>query len=386
MLAHSSLFAQLLQLVPLTTFRRIVREEGGERCAKGFTCRMQLVAMLYLQLAQAKSLAEICDGLRLTCGKLYHLGITQAPAKSSLAYANAHRPARIYERLFHATLDQAQAWRPGKKRRFRFKQPLLTLDSTTLELCARLFPWAHYQQRKGAAKVHLVLDNDGYLPTYAVITDGTTADVTVARQLTFPKGSLLVVDRGYCDYSLFQAWTAQGVHFVTRLKDNACYTVVQTLIRPARQAIVGDEWIRFATEYAQARCPALLRRIVVRDTTGEEIVLLTNHLTMGATTLAAVYRERWQIEIFFRTLKQGLRVKTFVGTSANALAVQIWTALLAVLLVAICRFRSTFGWHLSRLIALLRVNLFTYRTLWDWLNDPFGTPLLEPTAQLEMGF
>jgi hypothetical protein len=386
MSANSSLFAQLLQLVPLPAFRRIVREEGGERCAKGFTCRMQLVAMLYLQLAQAKSLAEICDGLRLTCGKLNHLGITQAPAKSSLAYANEHRPATMYERLFYATLTQAQAWRPGKKKRFRFKQPLLTLDATTLELCASLFPWAHYQQRKGAAKVHLVLDNDGYLPTFAVITDGKVADVTVARHLTFPKGSIVVMDRGYSDYTLFHTWTTQGVFFVTRLKDNAVYTVEQTLIRPDRQEIVSDEFMRLSSDYAQARCPDLLRRIVVRDTTGEEIVLLTNHLTLGATTLSAIYRERWQIEIFFRTIKQCLRIKTFVGTSANALAVQIWTALLAILLVAICRFRSTFGWHLSRLVALLRVNLFTYRALWDWLNDPFKTPPLGPPEQLEIAF
>jgi hypothetical protein len=386
MSANSSLFAQLLQLVPQPALRRIVREEGGERCAKGFTCRMQLVAMLYLQLAQARSLAEICDGLRLTCGKLNHLGLTNAPAKSSLAYANEHRAAKIYERLFYATLQQAQAWRPGKKRRFRFKQQLLTLDSTTLELCAQLFPWAHYQQRKGAAKVHLVLDNDGYLPTFAVITDGKVADVTVARQLTFPKGSIVVMDRGYSDYTLFHTWTKQGVFFVTRLKDNAITQVEQVRQRPHRQAIVSDEIITLSSDYAQARCPIRLRRIVVRDTTGEEIVLLTNHLTLGATTVSAIYRERWQIEIFFRTIKQGLRIKTFVGTSANALAVQIWTALLAVLLLAICSFRSTFGWHLSRLVALLRVNLFTYRDLWEWLNDPFQTPPLGPPEQLTITF
>ena len=251
-------------------------------------------------------------------------------------------------------------------------------------MCAQLFPWAHYQQRKGAAKVHLVLDNDGYLPTFAVITAGNVADVTVARQLSFPKGSIVVVDRGYCDYALFHAWTQQGIFFVTRLKDNAIYTVVQTLTRPDRQEIVSDEVITLSSDYAQQRCPILLRRIVVRDSTGEEIVLLTNHLTLGATTLSAIYRERWQIEIFFRTIKQCLRLKTFVGTSANALAVQIWTALLAVLLVAICRFRSTFGWHLSRLVALLRVNLFTYRDLWEWLNDPFQTPPLSPPEQLAL--
>jgi hypothetical protein len=384
MSATSSLFAQLLHLVPLPTFRRIVREEGGERGAKGFTCHTQLVAMLYLQLALARSLAEICDGLRLTCGRLNHLGLTRAPSKSSLAYANAHRPAIIYERLFYAMLQQAEACAPGKKRRFRFKQPLLTLDSTTLALCATLFPWAHYQQRKGAAKVHLVLDNDGYLPTYAVITDGKVADVTVARDLIFPKGSILVVDRGYSDYTLFHTWTTQGVFFVTRLKGNALYTVERTRTCPAGQGIVSDALIRLSSDYAQARCPSRLRRVVVRDTTGEEIVLLTNNVTLAATTLSAIYRERWQIEIFFRTIKQCLRLKTFVGTSANALAVQIWTALLALLLVAICRFRSTFGWHLSRLVALLRVNLFTYRDLRDWLDDPFHTPALGPPEQLQL--
>jgi hypothetical protein len=348
---------------------------------------MQLVAMLYLQLAQAKSLAEICDGLRLTCGKLSHLGIATAPAKSKLAYANEHRPAVIYQRLFAATLQQAEQWRPGKKKRFRFKHRLLTLDSTTIALCAQLFPWAHYQQHKGAAKIHLVLDHDGYLPTYAVITDGTVADVTVARTLHFSKGSIVVMDRGYSDYTLFDTWTRQGVFFVTRLKDNAVYTVEEERPVPAQHPeILSDQLIRLSSAYAQARCPSRLRRIVVRDTTGEEVVLLTNQFSLAATTIAAIYRDRWAIEIFFRTIKQCLRIKTFVGTSANALAIQIWTALLALLLVAICRFRSTFGWHLSRLLALLRVNLFTYRDLLDWLTDPFHTPPLGPPEQLELAF
>jgi IS4 transposase len=194
------------------------------------------------------------------------------------------------------------------------------------------------------------------------------------------------MDRGYTDYALFHAWTQRGVVFVTRLRDNAVYEVVQELRPPDRSAIVADQLIRLSSDYAQARCLSVLRRIVVRDTAGEEIALLTNHLTLGATTVAAIYRDRWEIEIFFRTLKQHLRIKTFVGTSANALTIQIWTALLALLLVAILRFRSTFGWHLSRLIALLRVNLFTHRDLWDWLNDPFHTPPLEPPQQLTLTF
>jgi hypothetical protein len=208
----------------------------------------------------------------------------------------------------------------------------------------------------------------------------------MARAMTFPKGSIVVVDRGYTDYTLFQQWITAGVFFVTRMRENLLYTVVQDNSCPKRKDILSDQLIVLSSAYAQTRCPSVLRRIVVRDSTGEEVVLLTSHLTFGATTISAIYRERWQIEIFFRTIKQGLRIKSFVGTSANALAIQIWTALLALLLVAIGRFRSTFGWHLSRLVALLRVSLFTYRDLWAWLNDPFHTPPLEPTTQLELGF
>ena len=383
MRASSSLFTQLLHLVPRGAFQRIVREEGGERAAKGFTCATQLVAMLYLHLAQARSLGEICDGLRQAGGKLQHLGVAGAPPKSTLAYANQRRPARIYERLFYATWQALAGDRPGKRRRFRFRNPLLTLDATVLELCATLFPWARYRQTKGAAKLHLVLDHDGYLPCYAVLTDGATADVTVARTLTFPPGSIVVVDRGYSDYTLYQTWTDAGVYFVTRLKDNAVYTVHSLRAGPRTGGIQRDEVITLSSPYAQARCQTRLRRLVVLDSTGAAVTLLTNHLTLGATTVSAVYRDRWQVEVFFRTLKQHLRIKTFVGTSANALAIQVWTALLAVLLLAICRFRSTFAWTVPRLLALLRTNLFTYRALRPWLNAPFGTPPERPpTSQL----
>jgi len=385
MRASASLFAQLLRQIPPGAFRRIVREEGGDRHAKGFTCQTQLVAMLYLHLAQARSLSEVCDGLRQACGRLNHIGLTTAPPKSTLAYANAHRPARIYARCVEATLASLAPLRPGKRRRFRFRHPLLSLDATTIALCAAAFPWARYRHGKGAAKLHLVLDHDGYLPSYAVITPARVADVTVARTLAFPPGSLVVMDRGYTDYALYQQWTDAGIFFVTRLRDNAVIETVAPRPCPRRGTVVRDEVIRLASPHARARCAAPLRRIVVWDsTTQTATTFLTNHLTLGATTVAAVYRDRWAIEIFFRTLKQQLRIKTFVGTSANALALQIWTALLAVLLLAICRFRSTFGWTLPRLLALLRTNLFTYRDLWAWLNQPFGIAPEGPPAQLPL--
>lgn len=231
---NTSLFSQILQLIPRATFERLVRETHAARYAKGFSCWTQCVAMLFCQFAQPKSLREISDGLRLTHGKLNHLRVEAAPSKSTLAYANAHRPAALYERLFGELLTQCQAVRRGKKKHFRFKNPLYSLDASTIDLCLALFPWAEFRQTKGAIKLHLVLDHDGYLPTFALITEGKRHEVTVARAFPFPQGSIIVMDRGYCDYSLFHTWHQAGLFFVTRQKGNAAYEVVCELTPPAR--------------------------------------------------------------------------------------------------------------------------------------------------------
>lgn len=383
---NTSLFAQLLQTVPRSTFDRIVRQTRADRYCKSFTTWHHCVAMLYLHFAQAKSLREISDGLRSCGGKLSHLGIS-APPHTTLAHANATRPAALYEQLFQQMLARCHARRHGQ-RKFKFKNPLYSLDSTTIDLCLSLFPWAAFRQTKGAVKLHLLLDHDGYLPTYAVMTDGKAADVAIARTLKLAKGSLVVMDRGYCDYALFHAWHRAGVFFVTRLKDRARYEVVLDKQVPDHRDILADQLIRFTGAAAKRRCPAVLRRVVVWDPVQQrEIELLTNHLDFGATTIAAVYRDRWEIELFFKALKQHLRVKTFVGTSENALKVQLWTALLAILILKYLQFISTFAWPLCRLVALLRLHLFTYRHLQDWLDDPFGgPPELEASAQLTLGY
>lgn len=387
MKTNTSLFSQILHLIPRATFDRLVRETNAEHCAKGFPCWTQCVAMLFCQFAHAKSLREISDGLRITLGKLNHLRIAAAPSKSTLAYANAHRPAALYERLFAELLKQCHAVRPGKKKTFRFKNPLYSLDASTIDLCLALFPWAHFRQTKGAVKLHLVLDHDGYLPTYALLTDGKRHEVTVAPHFRFPKGSIVVMDRGYCDYGLFHTWEQAGVYFVTRQKDNAAYQVVLTLPVPERSTIRSDQLIQCTGVKARQAYPGVLRRVVVWDETHQrEIVLLTNHLTFGATTIAAIYKDRWEIELFFKALKQHLKIKTFVGTSANALKLQIWTALIAFLLLKYLQFRSQCDWALCRLVAVLRWNLFTYRDLWDFLNDPFQTPPDLPPLQGTLGF
>lgn len=382
-----SLFAQILQIIPRADFESLVRETGAERDAKGFTCWAQFVAMLFCQLGQARSLREISDGLKTTCGKLNHLGLKQAPPKSTLGYANEHRPCELYERLFLRLVDTCRAHSPGRKRKFRFKNRLLSLDATVMDLCLSLFPWAQFRQTKGAVKLHLLLDHDGYLPCFAVITDGKTYESTVARTLKLPKGSIVVMDRGYCDYELYYDWLQQGVYFVVRLKGDTAYEVVEDRPLPQRRRILADQLIRFTVPKSKRRCPAILRRIVVWDADNQqEIALLTNHFEFGATTIAQVYRDRWEIELFFKLLKQNLRIKTFVGTTPNALKTQIWTALIAILLLKYLQFRSRIEWPLCRLVALLRWNLFSYRDLWGWLDDPFGTPPEPPVEQLSFTF
>jgi hypothetical protein len=383
----TSLFAQILQVVPRVSFLRLVYECGAERHAKGFSSWDQCVAMLFCQLAQAKSLREISDGLAVTCGKLSHLGLRAAPAKSTLSYANAHRPWQLYQNTFFHLRDLCHSESPGKKKRFRFKNKLLSLDSTTIDLCLSLFPWADFRQTKGAVKLHMLLDHDGYLPDFAVITDGKTPDVSIARYFTLPAGSIVAVDRGYYDFELFAQWTNSGVFFVTRLKGNATYEVVENRPLPQRGSVLADQLIRFTGPKTSLKYSGLLRRVVVWDEENQRMIeLLTNHLRFGATTIGRIYRDRWEIELFFKVLKQHLKIKTFVGTSPNALKTQIWTALIAVLLLKYLQFRSKCNLPLCRLVALLRLNLFSYRNLWDWLDNPFETPPESPNPQLEMAF
>ncbi len=384
----TSLFGQILRVVPRTQFQQLVHERQAERHAKGFSSWGQYVSMLFCHFAQAKSLREISDGLAVTCGKLGHLGLSAAPPKSTLAYANAHRPWQLFQDIFFYLLDYCRAESPGKKKKFRFKNKLFSLDSTTIDLCLSLFPWADFRQTKGAIKLHLLLDHDGYLPDFAVITDGKTTDVVTARQFTLPTGSIVAVDRGYLDFDLFWQWNSSGVFFVTRLKSNAAYQVVQDRPVPERGNVLADHIIRFTGTLTSNKYPKELRRVVVWDEKNlREIELLTNHLGFGANTIGRIYRDRWEIELFFKVLKQHLKIKTFVGTSPNALKTQIWTALIALLLLKYLQFRSRCNLPLCRLVALLRLNLFSYRDLWDWLDDPFETPPALPgPQQLEFTF
>ncbi len=378
-----SMFSQLLKLFPRTEFQALVKRTHAERHARGFTCWGQFVAMLFCQLGRAHSLREICGGLRSSEGKLKHLGIT-APSRSTLAYANEHRPWQLYRAVFQELLGRCQPLARGRKK-FRFKNKLVSLDSTVIDLCATLFDWAQFRRTKGAVKLHCLLDHDGYLPSVVVVTEGKRHDVRVARTLRLEPGTILVIDRGYVDYAWFGRLTTDGVFFVTRLKDNALYRVGERRPVPARSAIRRDEVIELTGVDAASKCPHRLRRVEVDDPEhGGTLVFLTNHLAFGATTIATIYKDRWQIELFFKALKQNLKIKTFVGTSANALKVQVWTALIAMLVLKYLQLRARFAWSLANLVALLRMNLFTHRDLWTWLDQPFEGPPTILTASQEV--
>src|ERR1022692_2515010 len=252
----------------------------------------------------------------------------------------------------------------ARKRKFRFKHTLLSLDSTTISLCLEMFPWAKFRRAKGGVKAHVLLDHDDCLPRCVPITEASRSDVKMADAFPLNPGSIVALDRGYNDYALFGRWTAREIYFVTRLKDNAAYEVTNECAVPKNRNVRSDQLIRFTGEKVQKECPCLLRRVAVWDALKQrEIVLLTNLLEFGSTTIAAIYKDRWEIELFFKALKQNLKVKSFVGTSENALRIQIWTALLAILLLKWLHHLSKAKWSLSNLASMLRLNLFTYRDL-----------------------
>lgn len=367
-----SIFAQILQLFPRVQFQQAVEEHKAERHARGFTCWGQFVAMLFCQLEAARSLREICNGLAASEGKLRHLGIPIAPKRSTLSYANEHRPWELYRTVFQQLLERCYSAAAGRKK-FRFRNKLLSLDSTSIDLCVSLFDWARYKRTKGAVKMHLLLDNEGYLPCFAHITDGKKHDVTIGRTLRFQPGTIVVFDKGYVDYDWWRGMNDDGVYFVTRFKEDLKYEVIAERELPQNRNVIQDREIRIAPYRKDFTLH--LRLVTIWDEDKQqEMTFLTNHLKFGATTIARIYKERWQIELFFKALKQLLRIKTFVGTSANAVKIQIWTALIAMLVLKYLQLKSQFGWSLSNLVALLRQQLFVYRDLYDWLESPFQAP------------
>jgi hypothetical protein len=366
---NNTILGQMLKMFSRYEFQEAVLETGAEYHARGFTSWNHFVAMLFGQLSGQDSLRTIEAGLATQSKALYHLGITPTH-RSTLAYANEHRPHELFKKVFFHMLSKCQEAAP--KHKFRFKNPLYSIDNTIIALCLSLYDWAKFRSIKGAVKVHIKLDHAGYLPTFMVVSNGKDNDNNALPLIPLEKGDVAIFDMGYIDFSWFKSLDDKGIIFVTRLKKNAVYSIIERRDVSSFKYILSDQIIKMTGYQTKDKCANLLRRIRSKDPdTGKAIDILTNNFTWSAKTIAKIYKERWQIELFFKAIKQQLKVKSFVGTSKNALLSQLWIALTAYLMLSYLKFKSKFGWSLYTLCSILPVNLFARRDIWDWFSAPF---------------
>jgi putative transposase len=366
---HNTVFAQLLKYIPRHEFETLANQHHTGRRFRTASRWSQFVAMTLAQLSGRTSLRDIVANLSVQTHRLYHLG-SAVLSRSNLSRINEHKPYALYEALFEKLLTRCQAMAP--RHGFRFRNKLYSLDASTIDLCLSVFPWANFRTTKGAIKLHVGLDHEGYLPEFVTLTDGKTTDITAGRVLAFPAGSIVACDRGYNDYGWYNQLTEKGIFFVTRLKKNAQYRIVARRTVSRNQGLRSDQTIEFTGVQTHKKCPIRLRRIGYRDPlTGKHYVFLTNHFTLSARTIADIYKQRWQIELFFKWIKQNLKIKTFIGTSKNAVMTQIWIALCVYLLLAFIKFQSTLDNSMRQILQLLQINLFEKRDLYTLLRgDP----------------
>lgn len=376
-MAKITLFAQLAQHLPKNSMKKVIRESGADKHSKGFNTWSHLISMVFCQFASCGSLRDISNGLKSATGNLNHLGIQRAPSKSTLSYQNERRDSSVFRECYYKLFEYLGQQAVFKQKRFRFKMPVKLLDSTLISLCMAVYDWAHYTHEKGAVKMHTLLDFESLLPEYVYITDGKGSDGASARYVKIKPFCLVVADRGYCDFGLLDDWDSMNVCFVVRHRGNLVYHTVEELPLPEKrhQDILIDEIIELDGTKTKEKYPRRLRRIAVyNEEHGFTVELLTNNMKLAASTIADLYKARWEIEMFFRNLKQLFHIKSFVGTSRNAVEIQLWTALITILLMAYLKAIAKYPWHLSNLVHSLRLNTFTKIDLQTWLDDPFSPP------------
>jgi hypothetical protein len=352
-------FAQLVDHLPMHTYRRIVTRFGGDRWMKSFSCQDQLRAMAFAQLTWQSSLRDTVICLDVQKDKLYHMGFRSTVARSTLADANERRDWRIYEAFARSLIAQARKLYAGEPFGADLEGTAYALDTTTIDLCLSLFPWAHFQRTKAAVKVHTQLDLRGNIPTFLHIDDGKSYDSDILDVIEHEPGAIYVMDRGYMDFARLHRLTEAMAFFVIRAKTNlACRRIYS---RPVDKAtgVQADQVIALTERNSLARYPDKLRRVVYRDPeTGKRMVFLTNNFKLAARTIADLYRCRWQIELFFRWIKQNLRIKSFFGETENAVRTQIWIAVTVYVLVAIIKKRLQLDASLYTILQSLSVTLF----------------------------
>ena len=362
-----TIFGELLKLLPRHQFDRAVEEWCGDRYVKKFTTWQQLITMLYSQIGQKDSLRDIATGLTAHAARWYHLGLSGV-SKSTLADANNRRDYRIFESLFYNLMCRCKDLTP--KHRFRFNNPLYSIDATTIDLCLSMFPWAKFRTTKGAIKMHCLYDHSGALPTFIIVTDGKKHDVRVAKEHEFPlvPDSIVSVDKAYVDYKWLRSLQDKGVWFVTRAKRNIDYVVVGQHVAKGK-GILSDEHIALQGPLTKTYYPDELRLIRFHDDErNKTLVFLTNNYKLAASTIAQIYKSRWQIELFFKWIKQNLKIKSFLGTSKNAVLTQVWVAMCYYLLLSYIKYQTKFGNSLLYLSRVIRETLFERKTLIDILT------------------
>jgi len=353
-------------MIPRPSIEALDKAHGTGRPSRVLSRWCQFGALVFAQLAGRHSLRDVVSSMASQAKALAPLDLTP-PKRSTLAEANERRPAALDQALFATLYARCQGVAPGHG--FRFKNPLFSLDSTTISLCLSLFPWARFRRAKGAIKVHTLLDHAGHIPAFVVITEGKRSDIAIARGLKLPTGSLVAMDRGYIDYRFLWRLDQDGVSFVTRQKVNARVKVTARFAVDRRTGVTSDHDVVLVGAKAQAY-PARMRRVSYRDQeTGQRYLFWTNAFHLAAATIAAIYKQRWQIELFFKAIKQNLKIKTFWGTSENAVMTQIWVALILYLMLAFLRFKAGLGISFQQCLRLLQINLFDRRKLIDVLQS-----------------
>jgi Transposase DDE domain/Domain of unknown function (DUF4372) len=385
-MTNLTLFSQIISKLDRIKFAKLVKDKQTDKHQKGYNSWTHLVSMLFCQFAKSQSVRDISNGLRSATGNLNHLGIDKAPSKSTISYQNKHRNWELFRDYYYHLLKSLGQQAQFKQVKFKIKSKIFLLDSSTISLCLSLFDWAKYKTAKGAVKMHTLLDYDGNLPAFVNITDGKTADNKGAYDIPLLKGSVIVADRYYNDFSLLNVWDSKGVFFVIRHKANLQFTVIKENILPENRHphVLKDEIIEFKTKGSKEKYPKRLRRVVVWDEINEQqIELITNQKSWTANTISELYKSRWQVEIFFREIKQLLHIKSFIGTTENAVMIQIWTALITILILKVLKAIAKYGWHLSNLVAFIRLNLFVKIGLQQWLDKPFDELKEPPHNQLQ---
>jgi len=348
--------AQFLSLVPRREFEKLALEHGGEKRVRSFSCWSQFACLVYAQLSRQTSLRDLVFALETKQTFLYHCFGTQKVSRTTLADANERRPYQIYESLLMKLYQQCIIQAPEHK--FRFRHKLYSFDASVINLCLSVFPWAKFRRTKGAIKLHALLDHDGHIPSFIRVTTGSTHDIQGARKLVLEPDSILTFDRGYNDYNWFYQIALQRAYFVTRLKRGARFRVIERRMPPPLSGVTSDQTIRITGSKPDS-IPIDLRRIGYIDpSTGNRYYFLTNLFRLSAKTIAEIYRARWQVELFFKWIKQHLRIKTFIGTSRNAVMSQVYVAMTTYLLLSYLKFTSHSPLTLYALAKRLEVSLF----------------------------